>query len=199
MTTMRLPYRKKVLGVSMIEVLVTLVIMAFGLLGLSGMLGRLQTSEMESYQRSQALLLLNDMSSRLALNRANRTQYPDEAEVDAPVGAGMNCTALNPATSVAMADLREWCEALQGAAETAAGASVGAMIGGRGCIEEVSAGTATTPAEYRVSVAWQGLVPISAPAESACGANSYDTAGTVCVGDRCRRLVTTVVRVGSLS
>jgi type IV pilus assembly protein PilV len=190
---------KKLLGVSMIEVLVTLVIMAFGLLGLSGMLARLQTSEVESYQRSQALLLLNDMANRLALNRVNRTQYPDEAKVDAPVGAGMNCADIVPGTSVALADLQEWCGALQGAAETTAGASVGAMIGGRGCIEEVLAGTATTPAEYRISVAWQGLVPISVPAESACGANSYDSAGTVCVGDRCRRLVTTVVRVGSLS
>lgn len=190
---------KKLLGVSMIEVLVTLVIMAFGLLGLSGMLARLQTSEVESYQRSQALLLLNDMANRLALNRTYHNDYRAEAEVDAPVGSGMSCADIVLDGTVTLADFREWCEALQGAAETSAGASVGAMIGGRGCVEQISLGSATTPAEYRISVAWQGLVPISAPAESACGANSYDTAGTVCVGDRCRRLVTTVVRVGSLS
>ena len=43
-------------GASLIEVLVTLVIVAFGLLGIVGMQARLQVSEMEAYQRSQALL-----------------------------------------------------------------------------------------------------------------------------------------------
>ena len=56
-------------GASLIEVLVTLVIVAFGLLGIVGMQARLQVSEMEAYQRSQALLLLNDMANRIAINR----------------------------------------------------------------------------------------------------------------------------------
>ena len=51
----------------MIEVLVTMVIIAFGLLGMAGLQMRMQTSEMESYQRSQALLLLNDMANRIAV------------------------------------------------------------------------------------------------------------------------------------
>ena len=50
-------------GTSLVEVLVTIVITAIGLLGLAGMQSRLQTSEMESYQRAQALLLLEDMAS----------------------------------------------------------------------------------------------------------------------------------------
>lgn len=199
---MPLSAHKKLLGASMIEVLVTLVIIAFGLLGLSGMMARLQTSEMESYQRSQALLLLNDMANRLALNRKNHTQYLDVAAVDDPTGAGVTCAdiALKNLNPEAKTDMLEWCDALQGAAEeNASNATVGAMIGGRGCIEEVSPGTPTTPAEYRISVAWQGLIPISSPIESACGASSYDAAGTSCVDDRCRRVVTTIIRIGKLS
>ena len=54
--------------------------------------------------------------------------------------------------------------------------------------------------EYLVTVAWQGLAPISAPPASVtCGQNTYNTAGTACVNDLCRRVVTTVVRIPTLS
>jgi type IV pilus assembly protein PilV len=61
-------------GTTLLEVLVTLVILAIGLLGLAGLQTRLQVSEMEAYQRSQALILLNDMASRIASNRANAVE-----------------------------------------------------------------------------------------------------------------------------
>ncbi|MDP3678960.1 MAG: prepilin-type N-terminal cleavage/methylation domain-containing protein, partial [Methylotenera sp.] len=53
-------------GALLLEVLVTIVILAIGLLGLAGLQAKLQSSEMESYQRAQALILLNDMASRIA-------------------------------------------------------------------------------------------------------------------------------------
>jgi type IV pilus assembly protein PilV len=54
--------------------------------------------------------------------------------------------------------------------------------------------------EYLVTIAWQGLVPISAPPNGvSCGKDLYDTTGTRCVGDLCRRTVTTLVRIGALS
>ncbi|HEY0563491.1 MAG TPA: prepilin-type N-terminal cleavage/methylation domain-containing protein, partial [Methylophilus sp.] len=48
-------------GSTLLEVLITIVILAIGLLGLAGLQSRLHVSEMESYQRAQALVLLNDM------------------------------------------------------------------------------------------------------------------------------------------
>src|SRR5688572_7733598 len=99
-------------GASMIEVLVTMVIIAFGLLGMAGLQVRMQSSEMESYQRSQALLLLNDMANRIAVNRNSAAAYLTPAT--APVGANLaNCPATT--TTVAQRDLGEWCEALKGA------------------------------------------------------------------------------------
>lgn len=172
----------------MIEVLVTLVIVSFGLLGLAGLQARLQSSEMEAYQRSQALLLLNDMANRIATNRANAANYVTTATN--PWGVGMTCPTAN--ADIVQSDVREWCNALQGASETS-GTRVGAMIGGRGCVESVGG-------NYLVTVAWQGLTPLSAPPVAvACGANSYDTAGSSCVNDLCRRTVTTVVRIANLS
>lgn len=176
-------------GSSMIEVLVTLVIVSFGLLGLAGLQTRLQTSEMESYQRSQALLLLNDMANRIATNRANAANYVTSAA--SPLGAGMTCPTTT--ADIVQRDVSEWCNAVQGAGETSGGTKVGVMIGGRGCVESVGG-------NFLVTVAWQGLTPLSAPPLSvACGANSYDTAGSSCINDLCRRTVTTLVRIANLS
>jgi type IV pilus assembly protein PilV len=178
-------------GTTLIEVLVTLVIIAFGLLGLAGLQVRLQQTEFEAYQRTQALLLLADMADRIAVNRTAALTYVTTAA--SPLGAGMTCPT--DVSTVQKADVAEWCNALQGAAEaTSGGASVGVMTGGRGCIEELSTN------QYMVTVAWQGTAPVSAPpAAVACGKDLYDGAtGSACTADRCRRVVTTVVRVGNL-
>lgn len=178
-------------GSTMLEVLITMVILAVGLLGLAGLQSRLQVSEMEAYQRAQALILLNDMANRITTNRNAAATY-----VTSAVGAGMTCPT-STATQKAR-DAMEWCNALQGAAETTgagnvAGVMVGAMIGGRGCVESIGAN------KYMITVAWQGAVALSAPpAEVSCGANLYNTAGTQCVGDLCRRVVTTVVQIATL-
>ncbi len=179
-------------GTSMIEVLVTIVILTIGLLGLAGLQARLMVSEMEAYQRAQALILLNDMASRVATNRANAVTYVTGAT--SPLGAGTTCST-NTSTRQ-QADAGEWCAALQGAGEKLGGDSVGAMVGGRGCVENLGG---EGYEEYLVTVAWQGLTPISSPA-TGCGQGSYDgAAGSACTGDRCRRTVTTIVRIANLA
>jgi type IV pilus assembly protein PilV len=146
---------------------------------------------MESYQRAQALVLLNDMASRIATNRANAPNYVTGAA--APLGAGMTCST--DTSTQQKIDAGEWCQALQGAAETSGGGNVGAMLGGRGCVEATA-----NPGEYLITVAWQGLTPIGAPpANIACGQNLYDATGSSCTGDRCRRAITTIVRIATLS
>jgi type IV pilus assembly protein PilV len=96
-------------GASLIEVLVTIVILAAGLVGLVGLQARLQVLEFESYQRSQALLLLQDMVSRIELNRRALADY-DGASVVA------GACPLADATVVGQ-DLAQWCSALEGAGE----------------------------------------------------------------------------------
>ena len=180
-------------GALMIEVLVTIVILAIGLLGLMQMQSRLQKSEMESYQRTQALMLANDMASRISANRANAASYKAGDPNDpTPIGVGVTCPAGS--ATLQERDSAEWCELLQGAAELQAGSNGGSLIGGRGCVEETAANE-----EYRVSVVWQGLTPISVPPIS-CGENLYDgDADSACVNDLCRRYVTTLVRFGPLT
>lgn len=182
--------RRSAAGATMIEVLVTMVIIAFGLLGMAGLQVRMQSSELESYQRSQALLLLNDMANRMATNRTAVLAGSYNIAAGAAVGAGMSCPGAGATT--ATQDINEWCLALQGAAETAGGSKVGALVGGRGCVEPISG-------NYMVTVAWQGLTPTTVPAASVdCGANAYDAASGPCTGDLCRRTVTTLVRIATL-
>ena len=187
-------------GALMIEVLVTIAILAIGLMGLLQMQTRLQKSEVESYQRTQAIMLLNDMASRLASNRTNAANYVTANPASDFLGAGMTCPTVNTSSTLQASDTAEWCDALQGAAEqTASNSKVGAMIGGRGCIEDI--GSPSAP-QFLVTVVWQGLTPIATPpATIACGkeaTNIYDKATTDCINDLCRRYVSTVVRFATL-
>jgi type IV pilus assembly protein PilV len=180
-------------GATLIEVLVTLVIIAFGLLGMAGLQMRMQVSELEAYQRSQALMLLNDMASRIGTNRANADAYVTGTD---GTGTGANCAGMGTANR-AQTDLKEWCSGLQGAAEYTAsgGATVqrGAMIGARGCVEKAADG------DFVISVVWQGLTPISAPPDSVqCGIGQYNATAS-CARELCRRIVTTVLRIASLT
>lgn len=177
----------------MIEVLVTIVILAFGLLGLVGLQSRLQVSEMEAYQRAQALILLDDMANRIAANRKSADSYI--TGTTNPLGTGNTCTYSTGSTRQ-QKDSCEWNNALLGAAETSGNSKVGALLGGRGCIESPQA------SEYLITVAWQGMGPIARPSDDPllCGKNAYDGgANPACSGDQCRRTVTTRVRIGTLN
>jgi type IV pilus assembly protein PilV len=167
-------------GFGMLEVLITLIIVLTGLLGLAGLLTLGQQAEMESYQRSQALVLLEDMESRINANRNLASSY-------AGFLAGTSAPAVTcPGVATGAIDKCQWHNALLGAAETKNGSSIGAMIGARGCVILTATDT------YLVSVAWQGLSPTFAPpAGLDCGKDSYGN-------DAQRRVVSTTLRIADL-
>lgn len=153
-------FKKNNSGFSLIEVLVALIILMTGLLGLAGLQGRAFSSQVESYQRSQALILLKDMADRINANRTNSSSYVTTT----PLGIGAaSCTTGG---STAANDLCEWSNALKGSAE---GTTSGAMVGARGCIYELAS---TAPKKYLIAIAWQGLTP-TATSAIACGQGSY--------------------------
>jgi type IV pilus assembly protein PilV len=189
--TMRRP-RSSQAGYLMIEVLITMFILAVGLLGVVGLQARAQQAETDSYQRTQALVLLRDIAARLNANHEqafDTTTSPYLVPTTDPLGTGTANTAVSncsAATATATIDLCAWNDALLGAAETSGGSNVGTMLGARGCI--------TTPAThtYLIEVVWQGLTPSAAPA-GACGATLYGS------NDDLRRSVSTVVQVGDIN
>lgn len=188
-------------GVTLIEVLVTLVILLVGLLGLAGTMMHSQRSEAESYQRVQALVLLQDMVERINANRKVASCYA--ITTDAGTGApsmGTNSAATPACTSGtatqnarAVQDLTDWSNLLLGAAETTGSGQnankVGAMAGARGCINY----NATTGV-YLISVAWQGIGKTAAPPSAwTCAKGEYGN------DDAARRVVSVTLQVADLA
>jgi type IV pilus assembly protein PilV len=191
----------------MIEVLVSLVILLLGLLGLSGLQAKAQHAEFESYQRTQALVLLNDMADRINRNRETAPCYDVTTGSGTPhLGTGNStvatCSGFGTASSqqLAITDMTEWENLLLGTAETLAGNNAGAMIGARGCISRDNPNPSTDI--YTIAVTWQGSSDTAAPAAPAgatgatqnaiaCGANQYGD-------EKKRRVVWTTLRIARL-
>lgn len=179
-------------GFGMIEILVTLIILLTGLLGLAGLLTRSQQAELESYQRVQALILLQDMADRINTNRKVASCYALTTSSDGSPYLGTNYTGT-PACAAGTAeqntradkDMLDWSLALEGAAEVQGGNKVGALLGARGCIQTIATDT------YMVIVAWQGLSSTFAPTAS-CGNDLYGN-------DAQRRIVSQTLLIGDLS
>ena len=128
-------------------------------------------------------------------NRANAASYIAN---NIGTGAVADCTALSGQPR----DTCEWNNALQGASEkTSVSASVGAMIGGRGCITYDASTEVISPSTgavvggtglYTISVAWQGLGQTFAPTTDLCGQNQYGN-------EALRRVVNLAIRTGNLT
>src|SRR5205085_9534242 len=116
-------------GVTMIEVLITIVISAIGLLGIAALQARMHVVEVEAYQRAQATILLRYMTDRINANRKNAMSYVTATPVGTDTGL-QNCAGLTGANL----DLCEWSNMLAGASESGGGQAQGAMLGARGCV-----------------------------------------------------------------
>jgi type IV pilus assembly protein PilV len=178
-------------GVSLVEVLVTVVIVAFGLLGIAVFQTKSQVGSIEAYQRGQAVVLLQDLRARLAGNPEHAADYVTESPLGTEDDQPDDCSGLAGAAH----DKCEWSRALKGAAlvDTAGqNGAISAMLGARGCVEELQAKSETAgacrPGLYRISVAWQGLHPTKAPALT-CGKDQYGA-------DTNRRAISVRVAIG---
>ena len=180
-------------GMMLIEALVSLVIAAIALLGTVTLMAKSTRSEMESYQRVQALTLVQDMVSRINANRQVAACYSNGATGLSTTSAPLPACATGAPTptanqaATANADLAAWKNALLGSSEVSGGSKVGAMIGAVGCITQ----TDPTNQIYRVSVAWQGLMPTAKPGLT-CGKDS--------IGDTSlRRVISVEIQIANLT
>jgi type IV pilus assembly protein PilV len=172
-------------GATIIEVLVAIIIVVFGLLGLAGLQSRVSLAEVEAFQRAQAILILNDMVGRINANRRNAPSY---ATGGTPKGTGQPVQDCSVSTATADIDLCEWNNELLGATEGLGGNNVGSMQDARGCVEVIQG---TMPKQFRVSVVWRGTAPTVAPGATTCGQGSYGN-------DALRRAITATIEMGCL-
>lgn len=185
-------------GYSLLEVLVALVLVSIALLGLAGLQIRAQQVEVEAYQRAQAMLLINDMADRIALNRKARRCYTvsDSANGTPYLGAGNATTytcigwGTNDTRDLADADMAAWDDLLKGASEVSGGNNVGGLDGARGCIYFVPPPSPDEPEEVIVTVAWQGEAETGVPADN-CATGLYGN-------ENLRRVVSDTLRFADL-
>jgi type IV pilus assembly protein PilV len=173
-------------GATLIEILVSLVILMVGLLGLVGVMIQSQRAQLESYQRVQALLLVQDMAARMSTNKAVVGCYVLGTFIGTGNSTVPSCASGTAAQQARVTlDMTEWRDLLLGASETSAGAKVGAVLGARGCVSKNPASNL-----YQVTVAWQGSAAITAPpAGVTCGQGQYGP------DDAARRAVSVTVEL----
>jgi type IV pilus assembly protein PilV len=184
-------------GFTLIEVLIAIVVLAIGLLGLAKLQVGTNQYEMESYQRAQGVILLQDMVNRLNANRVVASCYDTTIYSPTWLGTGFTGTPICTAgtateQATAIADMTQWDQQLKGASETVnnGNTSVGAMINARGCIKYDAT---VSPPQSVVTVVYQGLMQTASPDPSlTCAQGQYGP-------DTQRRAVSAVVNYAKLN
>jgi type IV pilus assembly protein PilV len=165
-------------GFSLLEILIAVVVLAFGMLALARGIGRASQTEFEAYQRAQAIAIAQEMTDRINNNRKEAARYVGDY---VPGAAAEDCA--DGADQVAR-DKCEWTNRLFGTDTLDDEKTIGAPLAARGCI------TQSAPNVYLVAVAWQGVIPTAA-ADSACGEGQFDR-------EENRRVFSTILQIAQL-
>jgi type IV pilus assembly protein PilV len=165
-------------GFTMIEILISIVITAFGLLGLAAFASKATAMSVDATQRARAAALLEDMAGRVTNNKLNAAAYAAAAVLGAAV---QDCAGLNGAAL----DRCQWNNLLAGINDALAGGN-SAFLGYRGCV------TQPDPLQpvFVVTVTWGSLAEGIAPADQ-CAAGAFGN-------EAYRRVVRSQVRVADL-
>ncbi len=188
-------------GFALVESMVTVVVVAFGLLGVAGLVSRSFVTEVDAMQRAQAAMLLQDMVTRIEGNRANVAAYvTGDSGITGYVSttvAGVTTISFascDPAAPMVDRDRCAWGQLLAGGNERIDNANAGVLVGAMGCVHEMDAFNRV----YAVTIAWQGASAGAAPivdnnfAPTGCGRDQFGN-------ENQRRLMTTLLRIGTLN
>lgn len=180
-------YRSASRGFALVEVLVSMVILAFGLLAIAGLFARSYAMENDATERAEAALFLQDMVDRINANRKQAASYVTGS-------SGVSGGTCSAGATTAQTDLCQWANLLAGTNEQVAGTNGGVLPGAVGCIYQTDAVNNI----YVISVAWLGTTPTFAPVTTQtymqCGLNAYGSQN-----ENLRRIATATLRIGKLN
>lgn len=187
-------------GVTLVEVLITLVIISVGLLGIATLQYVSKRANFESVQRVTATMLANEILERMRANPNTNAlaTYAGTAETASLALDGTvygteptpNCSAATPCLPVgtstatlAIHDRWEFERMLVGATETAKSGTIntGGLVTPTLCITtDVPGANINRSGIYRVTLAWRGQQKLKTSASAAlntCGTGNYDETG----------------------
>ncbi len=144
-------------GFSLIEVLVSLVILVVGLIGIFNLHIVAKRGSFESFQQTQASYYVNDIINRMKLNRSQLNGYAGtysgnlsnpSPECDTGVGGG---AAVCTNVQTRIWDLYQWEQLFGGASESVGGRDVGGLDTPTACIQVQASGAVL------VVITWRGI------------------------------------------
>lgn len=145
-------------GFSLVEVLVTVFIVAIGLLAGAALQLISKKTSFDAVQRTSAAMLTREIVERMRSNPTALSSYLVD-EVTEMTEPGTDCEAAECTPSLLAAyDLWTWRNALLGNAETQGGDAAGGLSSPEGCI---TAGAAC--GRYDIAIAWRGVTPLPEP------------------------------------
>lgn len=134
-------------GVSMVEVLVSVVVLSVGILGNAALYFTALQAKSTALARMQAVNLVNDMADRIRANHTAGPAYEIAPATVAPLPQ-VNCVATNSGQStvctpaeMAAADLYLWSTA------------VGSALSGK-AIRSIAVDMSTAPPTYTIMITW---------------------------------------------
>lgn len=160
--------RHRAQGFTLIEVLVTLLIVAIGLLAAAGLQILSKKAAFDAQQRTTATLLAQDIIERMRANTGQLARYHNTEVKAEPTNQNCNSTSKCTALQLVTFDISRWWQALIGANESG---NAGGLSNPTGCISVVGG------CRVRVAIAWRGVTPISQTADSG---NSNDPIANTC-------------------
>ena len=154
--------RERNRGFTLIEALITFVILSIGLLGIASLQALSKTSQHQTIQRTRAVGLADSMVERIRMNPAGRARYniglsplggnPGASEPS----ADCHTAACDP-NELADHDLWAWEQSLAGVDVKAGGANAGGLSDPRGCVLFSPAPGMNRTGQLRVIVQWRGM------------------------------------------
>jgi type IV pilus assembly protein PilV len=164
-------------GFSILEVVVTLLVVSIGLFGVARLQALSKSANYEAMQRTSAALLAHDFLERVRANPTALDSYVPAANLGqsslgaAPALDCANATAPCTPAQLAARDLWAWEQLLDGAQEIRGGASTGGVALPATCFTGPAGGGAGM---YTLAIAWRGVTALTNPTINDCGAASGD-------------------------
>lgn len=161
-------------GFSLLEVLVTIVVFAVGLLGAGALQLVSKKATYDAIQRTGAAFLAADALERLRANGAALDQYLGAFAAGTRPAPGTDCEAgVCDAAELAAYDLWLLSEAIAGNAEVATdGTAGGGLVDAVMCVTGPADGSSGF---YEVAIVWRGRGAMADRSGHACGAGGYGT------------------------
>lgn len=176
-------------GFSLVEVLITTVVLGVGILGVTGLQAVSKRAGFEAVQRSTAAELAYALLEDMRVNPGGLAVYLGAGDLGgeslgstepAPscTAGGANCTPQE----IAAHSLWRWERMLDSGMEQAGGSATGGLVSPTACIAGPAGGGT---GDYVVTVVWRGTAELESAGGNGCGAGTGLYGGA----DEYRRLV----------